>query len=107
MPTWRFRTRLGARFTKKRTHGVSRRTHEEREEEPAVFVGDNGVGYDARYRDKLFGVIQRLRRQEAFEGTGVGPANVRRIVTRHGGQVMASSEPGRRATFGFALSKRT
>ena len=91
------------KFTRPREHGLIEVEATMQADEVVVCVRDNGVGFGMKYRDKLFGVFQRLHRQEDFEGTGIGLATVKRIVEKHGGRVWATSEVEKGASFFFSL----
>ncbi|MBN2383042.1 PAS domain S-box protein [bacterium] len=91
------------KFTRQEDPTIIQVGSESRAGEIVVYVRDNGVGFDQKYADKLFGVFQHLHRSDEFEGTGMGLAIVRRIIYRHGGRVWAEGRLGHGATFYFSL----
>jgi light-regulated signal transduction histidine kinase (bacteriophytochrome) len=94
------------KFTAQRDPAVIRIEAEDAGAETIFHIADNGAGFNMEYVHKLFGVFQRLHRMEDFQGTGIGLANVRRIVERHHGRVWASSVQGEGATFSFTIPKQ-
>jgi light-regulated signal transduction histidine kinase (bacteriophytochrome) len=93
------------KFTGARDPAVITITSEDAGNETVFHIADNGAGFNMDYVHKLFGVFQRLHRMEDFQGTGIGLANVRRIIERHNGRAWATSVQGEGATFSFSIPK--
>ncbi len=94
------------KFTSFRNESIIEFGGEKVDNELRFYIKDNGAGFDMNYSSKLFGVFQRLHRQDEFEGTGVGLAIVKRIIQRHAGNVWAEGKPGQGATFYFTLPEK-
>jgi PAS domain S-box-containing protein len=94
------------KFTSTRTHAhIEVGCESDHPDEHLIFIKDDGVGFDPRYTKKLFGVFERLHNGKEFEGTGIGLANVHRIINRHGGRIWAVGEVDAGATYHFTIPK--
>ncbi|WP_455221812.1 sensor histidine kinase [Kaarinaea lacus] len=91
------------KYSSKKPHAKIRFATQEQNGKLVYYIKDNGVGFDTRYINKLFGPFQRLHTDNEFPGTGIGLATVHRIIDRHGGKIWANAKVGRGATFYFTI----
>jgi len=91
------------KYSSKKPHAKIRFATQERDGQVVYYIKDNGVGFDTRYINKLFGPFQRLHTDDEYPGTGIGLATVHRIIDRHGGKIWANAKVGRGATFYFTI----
>jgi len=95
------------KYSSKKPHAKIRFATQEQNGKLVYYIKDNGVGFDTRYMNKLFGPFQRLHTDNEFPGTGIGLATVQRIIDRHGGKIWANAKVGRGATFYFTIHDKT
>jgi light-regulated signal transduction histidine kinase (bacteriophytochrome) len=93
------------KFTRTQPQTIIEIGHTSGDQEEEFYIRDNGVGFDMQYVNKLFRVFHRLHSPDEFEGTGIGLANVRRIIERHGGRIRVEGKVNEGATFYFTLPK--
>lgn len=95
------------KYTRKKAKAVIAIGFRKEESETVYYIQDDGIGFDMKYAQKLFGVFQRMHSSSEFEGSGVGLANVRKIISRHGGKTWAEAVPDEGATIFFSIPDPT